>query len=350
MRPYCGDLFGDADLPDNAVGQVARSFPRDLLRIARQAPTGPWLYTGGLENYAGIVARVSSQHELLGTPPGVLRRVRDPFQLAMAFRRAGLLFPETLASTDGAPSSGDWLLKHCKSSGGLRVQLLNNNDCVAGRGWYFQRRVEGLSIGAVYVAAQGRASFLGASEQLLIALGKRPFQYAGSIGPLRLSENERQAVLDVGRFLAAEFDLRGLFGVDLVLTPDGVWTIEVNPRYTASVEVLERALGFNAVGIQIAACREQRLPVLEECNDRLVGKFVVYSEHPQQITTAMTQALLDRNIGRPWPIVADVPRPATYIDAGQPLLTVFAEAADVASVRQKLSAEQHSVSVALSAS
>ena len=57
--------------------------------------------------------------------------------------------------------------------------------------------------------------------------------------------------------LAAEFDLVGLFGVDFIDDGEQLWPIEINPRYTASVEILERACRFSAVAWHVAACREQ---------------------------------------------------------------------------------------------
>jgi len=41
--------------------------------------------------------------------------------------------------------------------------------------------------------------------------------------------------------------LRGLFGLDLIRGQDGLWLIEVNPRYTASMELLEGLSGRSFV-------------------------------------------------------------------------------------------------------
>src|SRR5262249_25634739 len=45
----------------------------------------------------------------------------------------------------------------------------------------------------------------------------------------------------IGRLLVKSLGLRGLFGVDFVLEGGRPWVVEVNPRYTASVEILELA-------------------------------------------------------------------------------------------------------------
>lgn len=343
LRPYCGDLFCDADLPDTAVGQVARSFPGDLLAIAEQAPPGPWMYAGGLENYPRLVARVSRRHELLGTGEDALRQLRDPFELNRVLSAAGLLVPECRRADDRAATDAGWLLKHRRSSGGLRVLPSNAPLELRGPGWYYQQRVDGLAMAAVYVAADGHARLLGVTEQLLTGSGNRPFKYAGSIGPVDLSPCLQQTVIEIGRVLAANFALRGLFGADLIFDGDRVWTIEVNPRYTASVEILERAFGVNAVALQLAAYRGQPLCPIESRALRQFGKSVLYADRPWTITAEFVQALKNRNRAAPWPVVADIPRAGTQIGVGQPMLTVFAEGDDRASVDARLCAQAHAL-------
>ena len=60
-------------------------FPNGLVELASQLPAGPWIYTGGLENYPDVVEAVTRNRLLFGNSPGVLRTVRDPVQLAARF-------------------------------------------------------------------------------------------------------------------------------------------------------------------------------------------------------------------------------------------------------------------------
>lgn len=337
-RPICGDLFLDADLPDTAVGQVARSFPRDLVRIAEGSPPAPWMYTGGLENYPRLVDRISRGRELLGTSAEALRRVRDPFEVARVLGRHGLLFPECRTTNDGLPADGTWLRKHRRSSGGLRVALWRGQrDCGNNRGWYFQRRIDGLSMSAVYLAANENAQLLGATEQLLSGGDSSPFRYVGSIGPIELPAYQREALMAIGEALSREFRIRGLFGVDLVMDGSDFWTIEVNPRWTASIEILERTLGFNAMAFHVAACRNDHLPDLtHEAPRRVCGKRIVYANRSGVVTSHLLKAITDRNRGHDWPLVADIPRAGIQLQPAQPVLTVFDEAETQHAARERL--------------
>ncbi|HQU43053.1 MAG: hypothetical protein B7Z73_02795 [Planctomycetia bacterium 21-64-5] len=338
LLPVCGDLFGDADLPDACVGRVARSFPGDLVRIAEEVPAGPWMYTGGLENHPRVVAKISRRRELLGNSPATLRGVRDPFILGRVLVDAGFLFPECRESSDGLPRDGRWLRKQRRASGGLRVERWSGKcGSSDARGSYYQRYLDGLPLGVVYIAAAGRARLVGVSEQIVTGTPQAPFRYGGSIAPLTLPPPQREYLSALGDVLALQFDLRGLFGVDLILAAEGLWAIEVNPRYTASVELFERAFSFNAIELHLAACRDGRLPdSTTKPQARWHGKSILYSGRSQRVPSAVTSALCGLNASGAWPAVADIPRAGTDIAPGQPVVTVFAEAADRSALQVEL--------------
>ena len=116
---------------------------------------------------------------------------------------------------------------------------------------YFQRFIEGPSFSAIYAAVEGRAELLGVTRQLVGTTGS-PFAYRGSIGPISLSSRPTGMLSELGWVLASSFPLIGLFGVDFILRDDDIWPVEVNPRYTASVEVLELALGRSLLAEHLA--------------------------------------------------------------------------------------------------
>ena len=330
LIPICGDLFGDDDLPDDSVGQVARSFPNDLIRIATEASQAPWMYTGGLENHPRVVAAISQTRELFGNPAEVLRRVRDPFLLQRVLGDTGLLFAECRDCNAPPPRDGHWLRKHLRSSAGLRVQpWFEETKSTTTRGHYFQRRIDGTPLGAVYVAAAGRALLIGVSEQLISGNRQTPFRYGGSIGPVDLSHEQQQYLQRLGDVLAEYFGLRGLFGIDLISARDGLWMIEVNPRYTASIEVLERAYSFNAIAMHVEACRDRQLPLpTTSIQGRRWGKAIVYAKRSQPMTADMLLRLRELNRSAMCPIVADLPRAGTTIAREHPAVTLFADGED----------------------
>jgi predicted ATP-grasp superfamily ATP-dependent carboligase len=139
----------------------------------------------------------------------------------------------------------------------------------------------------------------------------------------------------VGEALAREFQLVGLFGVDFLLDRGVVRPVEVNPRYPASVEVLEHALGISAIALHAGACAGSNAAAPTEGprggvgREGVLGKAVVYA--PRDVIAP--RGLLPETGGATsdpwrWPGIADVPRAGTRVPAGAPLLTVFARGAE----------------------
>src|SRR5262245_5672928 len=76
--PWCADLFADADLERIApVRRIASDeYPDGLIDTLKDAPAGPWMYTGALENRPDLIARVD--RPLLGNSADGVRAVRKP--------------------------------------------------------------------------------------------------------------------------------------------------------------------------------------------------------------------------------------------------------------------------------
>jgi len=341
--PWGADLFADVDPCRWAHAVRVENYPEGFADAARQAPVGPWLYTGGLENYPELVDRIAAHRPLLGNRGDVLRAVRDPTRLEEQLRAAGLPYPAVAFSPENVPCDGSWLCKPLRSSGGMGIQVWRGRSSGglgiqvwrgratdAARGpFFYQARIDGQPCSAVYVAARGRAVLLGATRQLLAAVepGAAPFCYAGSLGPLRPEPVLSGQLQAIGQELARRFSLVGLFGVDLVLAQQRLWVIEVNPRFPASVEVLERACGFQAVRIHVEACRNGRLPPQPAISTTWCGKTILTARADLVVPAAISKLDAPADL-KTWPAVADIPAPGTHIRAGGPVATVLAEAAD----------------------
>ncbi len=343
LTPRAVDLFGDVDLLACCPASLAKRYPADLANLASAAPPDePWMYTGALENYPVLVDQIAAARRLYGNCGETLRRVRDPRQLATAFRERGLSFPEMSETPEKLPLDGGWLRKAVRSSGGAQIEVWDRRAAriqPRRRDAYYQRRVEGRTCSAVYVGAGGKAALLGVTEQLIGApwCGAVGFQYAGSLGPLPLKPETLSRFDEIGRCVAEAFPLQGLFGVDAVLAEEAIWPLEVNPRYTASVEVLERALDLQAVRHHIEACRDGLLPKWVSASARAtVGKAILFAQAPTTIPDAFVQQCLVANRQAPWPQVADIPAPGTTIQPGRPIMTVFSEGVDRSAVLNRL--------------
>ena len=339
FSPLALDFFADQDLQTVGAARGVDCYPDDLVSAARDMPAAPFLYTGALENHPEVVNQIQRTRLLLGNGPAVIQQVRDPVRLANVCSDAGSPMPPMTRDSANVPLDGNWLRKRERSSGGGSVQVWYGGRREGHRGDYFQQRLEGLSCSAVFVAVSGTAILLGTTEQLVGAgwAGARRFNYSGSIGPLNLNSTIRAAWQQIGGALADEFNLQGLFNVDAILQGDRLSPLEVNPRYSASIEVLERALGIAAVTLHVEACQGQRFSsTFDVPPQRICGKAVCYAQRDVTIDARFPRFVLQQNRALDWPTIADIPRVGTFIRRGRPLCTVLAEGPDPGAVESAL--------------
>lgn len=325
------DLFADVDLRRIAQATQVEDYPAGFDRELAGPAADPWMYTGALENYPELVARWQQQRPLWGNAAQVLARVRNPQLVAATLSAAGLMAPAVSLHPGGLPLDESWLCKSLRSAGGMRVSPWDSRR--AARSWhdcYFQQFVPGTACAAVYVAAAGQAELLGITRQLIGErwTGATGFCYCGSWGPWQCSPGIENTFRKMGDVLAHSFELSGLFGVDAVINDDGVCAIEVNPRYTASIEVLERARGFHAIDLHASACLERQLPHVScKASTLPCGKALLFAPQDLTIPESSNAAWL-RPDPSPWPAWADIPAQGTRVTAGMPLVTALASARD----------------------
>jgi predicted ATP-grasp superfamily ATP-dependent carboligase len=357
-QPLAADMFADLDLRRLTGARPVPNYPAGLVSRCRQLAAGSWIYTGALENHPRLLDQLAAERPLLGNPSGVLRRIRDPWQLASAARRAGWQSPHLRHLHKGAadtlrtrsvpsaiPSRSDWLCKPFRSAGGGQIhwhpadESPPASDSRISSRWYLQEYVSGCNNSASFVAAGGQAVLLGTTRQLVGCrwLGASGFQYCGNIGPLPLDDREEAALVCLGNTLACEFNLVGLFGVDYVTSGKSRYLIEVNPRYTASMEVLERSAHFAFVGAHVRACQSGILPerVWKPAGPPW-GKAIVYARGPLRVSRPFFAWAL-RTLQPPRHCrVADIPNCGHWIPRGYPVTTVLASGSDEPSVLRRL--------------
>jgi len=332
-RPVAIDLFGDVDLAECCKVEIWDYQTETLLRVAKRLPACAWLYTGALENWPGMVRSLALQRPLYGNSFQVLSAVRDPWRLAAALRKHGCRVAKLSNSQRGA-IPGNWVKKPLRSAGGNGVARVVGHHSVTSdrQPSYLQEYIHGPSYGAVYTATADCTILLGITRQLIGAAwtGANGLRYCGSIGPVDLCNSQQHEFRRLGDAVAAEFDLRGLFGIDVVVNTEGVWTLEVNPRYTASVELLERARDMAAIKYHVAACEGRTISDPSSTSDQgCFGKAILFAKRRVRILDNFTKLVSSFNAGQSWPAIADIPSPGAIIEKGRPVTTVFAEAATI---------------------
>lgn len=192
----------------------------------------------------------------------------------------------------------------------------------------------------VFVAAGGRAVPLAVSRQLVgePAFGAAGFAYCGNILTAAPGDNapefsHEEALVEAASALAQavvdEFGLVGVNGIDFIARVGSPCAIEVNPRWCASMELVERAYGVSVFEAHASACTSGSLPAFDLVRARrgpgAFGKAVVYAR--RDIAVGDTRAWLGTAAADKAGEAAgirDIPRPGEHIAAGKPVCTVFA--------------------------
>jgi len=327
------DAFGDLDQKSRAQNV---SLSRDLGRrysaaaavaVSRRFPVasaaGSTAYVGNLENHPTAVRRLALGRRLLGNTPATLVRARDPLAVAEPVRRAGGRVPLTLLpdQTRHANAGARWLRKPRRGGGGSGVKEWKPGAPIRPHE-LVQERIEGLLASVAFVADGRRAVLLGMSKGLAgdPAFGARGYRYCGSVYPFSADRALLDRMSAIAGAVTEAFGLVGLNGIDFVLREGEPYVLEINPRYAASMELIERSGRLSVFEAHVAACggalpSEGAAPMPE-----VLGKAILYAR--RDVIVGDSGRWLLRND------VRDVPFPGERIPRGHPVCTVFARGAD----------------------
>lgn len=341
------DAFGKRDLQSLVTRNLSLArdlggmFPPDpglwhqrMAQAANAQKVQALAYSGGFENLPELVAEMGANRELLGNSADTLRAVRDPDQLREVVLANGLRMPEALAPGAAPDPARRWLRKPRRSGGGFGIEPWNDP---AGPEWIIQEWVEGTA-GSIALVANGHdARVFSLTRQLSgdPAFGAPGFVYAGNLlnprpDPALLARLERLALA-----LTRAFGLVGVNGVDYILNGDEVTVLEVNPRFSASMELVESALGITLFDWHVAGCRRQDLPAFPVRQDtRVFGKAEVFARRDAVAPDTVAWAAASRH---------DIPQPGDLLRAGMPICTVTASGADEAECYASLVAQAQAV-------
>jgi predicted ATP-grasp superfamily ATP-dependent carboligase len=235
------------------------------------------------------------------------------------------------------------MLKPRRSAGGHGIfvwekETVRSSGVLAtlGQPHYFQERAEGESISALFLSEDDRISLVGVARLLMARVPDFRFGYGGAIGPISISPELESRITEAGRVVGKNFSLRGLWGMDFVADGSRVWATEVNPRYTATVEIYEHAFGIALLSFHRQACEQWkpttaekshwgRMPWLgTEIKTPCVGKVVIYADRELQVPPWGDWPKARDSLLSDLPTLADRPRAGSILSGGFPLCSLLA--------------------------
>ena len=368
-RSVALDLFGDADTrraadewsPIGAASPLAidgDALLAALRRLRGQGAAG-WIAGSGFEAQPQLLADGAGILPLIGNPPAVVARVRDPAGFFARLAALGIPHPETRCECP--PSPLGWLRKDFASSGGREVtpaprERPDPADAAVTKrapdaAIHYQRVAPGVPMSALFLADGRRSRLVGVHRQVVRGFDGRPYVFRGCIGPMQLPPGSRRALEHMLATLTAEFGVRGLNGLDFLLDGERLAVLELNPRPPASIALYRDAWPGGILRAHVVACLEGRLPDVTDrtCGERtsspadrcpptladgstpaLRGFEVVFARRPCTVSVAAADAFA-RLDG-----CHDLPAAGTRFAPGEPLCTVSAAGTTLADVQAQL--------------
>ena len=329
------DQFADFDLQRNFPGQKvnASRYPQGIVDLASSLHPMPFVYTGAMENHLDVLQQLQARHKLLGNSAQVCRAVRDPQLLTRCWEKAGIVHPQTLAAGSKAPP-GNWLLKPLHGSGGQGIRSFNHETVQKGDAFYLQQYLNGESRAGVFIGNGTACSLVGVTRQLVgeSFLNAGKYSYCGSVGPLDIDQAEKEQWQAMGTALCQSFSLEGIFCVDAIKARGDIYPVEVNPRYSASVEVLERALDLPLLRFHREAC-EGEINFRLQAARNIMAKAYLFADNRLRSPREVSRIYEDTGGSKE---SADIPMPGTLIETGHPVMTIFTAAVTVDAALEEL--------------
>jgi len=328
------DYFGDRD--QKAIVEnysLARNFKQpfsaeNLLRASESLDFDSVVYTANLENHPKVVETLVRRACLLGNGPEVLCNVRDWKVLREFCRNHSICHPPTLLAGEEkqATSEFQWLSKPVFGGGGWGIHpwsgRLISDSCM------LQARVDGLPASAAFVADGTNGVVIGLMRQFIgqREFGAAGYTWCGNILPLPLELDQYLCVIEevekMVSLLVRYFSLKGVGGIDLIISRGSdnrplPFLIEINPRHTGSMELIEWAYGLNIYSLHLNAFNGllPEFSLSKSLIDNCYGKAIVFA--PESVSIRKTDEWAEQ--GR-----HDIPFPGDKIDQGKPVCSVLA--------------------------
>ncbi|MFO0922201.1 MAG: ATP-grasp domain-containing protein [Pirellulales bacterium] len=347
------DLFIDRDLR-----AIANCYRLDCLSDLSKIQSIPIasqdriFLAGGMENHLEVVERLGSRATLWGPSFESLQALRSIERWKQWASESGCAFPHSISIRDASCladfDEGAWLIKSMRSSGGFHVRAFRQakgEKADLQDGDFLQRRINGKSCSAVILFGEEQCAVAQVAESISASEWNAPseFAYCGNIlgGWCNDTNSLRSKLQRLGQRIQADLNLtEGWIGVDFIVDDaNELHLLEINPRYTASME-----LGRIQLGIPWCPhpnTHNSFMPSFTRQPDSCIAKAILYAPQPISITSQHTSIMWSERrttAGSQSNWIADIPTEGTEIAVGMPIVSLFTIGRDQTSLMSALHA------------
>ncbi len=362
------DYWGDEDLPACCSRWVTVLTPRpgqrqrtlleeplnvtlvaNLLDILEDEHVDYLLVGSGFDDNTGTLKALEKRLQITGNPSNVMKRSRNHQTLEKLANEHGTMFPLRYV----AKSVGESLdlceeigypcvIRPPRSGGGRGITLVMNPAQAEEASWKIefdetveeivvQQYVRGLDASCSVLSSGDSARVLSVQGQLIgmPSAGRNcDFVYSGNFMPLAIPQSVRSQMVEASERICEHLGLVGSNGLDFVVDEDdGIWLMEVNPRFQGTLEMLEHAGKVSVTTLHTQACNGV-LPMLPPSFESAVRLVVFARKNGSAPDLSRYQSTVDRT---PKGVLVKRGDPVcSIIESGGSPQSCYARAIDVA--------------------
>ncbi|MCE2751145.1 MAG: ATP-grasp domain-containing protein [Pirellula sp.] len=319
-RILAWDDFLDADLLEIAQARSLADFPESCPQSLAELRGIPLVLCGGMENQPDFIQRRIDQGMLCGVTGKMLRQLRsiESWQRWASESRIG--WPTTIQDLSDprleSIRSESWMLKPVGRAGGVHVRgiaSLEGLDHEAKLGpdpgnpksnlWYLQEYIPGISIGVSYCTESNvsdelpRTRIVGIARSILSEEldAPLPWIYRGSLAPYSVSPKVQASLERFAKTVVKSTGIRGLWQADFQIDLQGqLWLLEINPRWSASMELHETLQGFSWITEHLRILKSgasKNVPGRGSPAGLQVAKGILYAPHAMHLSLSQVDRL-----------------------------------------------------------
>jgi len=270
---YCFDFFGDLDLKEiadysfslkeNNIGFKTEKLYEAVKEFLIQNKNKNYylIYGSDWDNHPELLYKLEQFKNLKirGNSAAVISKLnkkeslKDLFKIAekFGFKTPDLFLDQKKAIGSLNKGKKSLIVKPYHSGGGLEIKIIkelkneekNFEDILTKKkdDFYFEEFIEGENRSCQFAADGENAEIMAFTRELKTAETNQnlenSFKYAGNL----LIKEEKKEIKIIKEFIqniTSKYSLQGINGIDYIKNDQGIFFIELNPRFTAAVELL----------------------------------------------------------------------------------------------------------------
>lgn len=254
--------------------------------------------------------------------------VQNKLILAKKLKKLNILHPHVYTSAEKIEFPV--IIKPCNKGGGIfnRIahdkeelqrsinELINNQSVSNVSDIIIQAYIEGIPTSVSLIATHDKVVPIVANEQLIGEswLTNMPYAYCGNITPYK--GDHHYIMLHTAEKLVKDMKLIGSIGVDFIVNEQGVYVLEINPRFQGSLDTVEKSTGLNLCDAHIKAFNSNIVPEQYEIK-QWAGRCIIYADKETYFTDQLIERIKQYSI-------ADIPKRNYIAKKNEPIISLLA--------------------------